>query len=140
MKVIIASGRDYKFTDEYKIFLDSVLITLPITEVVCGDASGADKEGELWAVSHGLPVKHFPAEWNNFNLPKVARRTNKYGKEYNPCAGHCRNEQMALYADACILFKGGNGTANMRNRAHEHGLILHDVYRTDYKYFNHEHG
>ena len=81
MKVIIASGRDYKFTDEDKIFLDSVLITLPITEVVCGDPSGADKEGELWAVANGLPVKHFPAEWNNFNLPNVAPCPNKYEKE-----------------------------------------------------------
>jgi len=49
----------------------------------------------------GLKIKSFPAKWE------------RYGKS----AGMKRNLQMAMYADACILFPGGRATANMKELA-----------------------
>lgn len=70
-----------------------------ITEEVCGTARGADTLGKQWAEAHQIPVKEFPADWN------------QYGK----AAGPIRNKQMMEYADAAIVFIWDNsrGSANM---------------------------
>lgn len=111
MKTIIAGGRDYFFSLEDEAFLDS----LPITEVVCGCAKGADTCGEEWALERGLPVKRFPAKWDKFGLG----------------AGHIRNRQMALYAEVVVLFPGGKGTASMHKTAKELGLTIHKMKETE---------
>lgn len=51
-----------------------------------------------------------PADWN------------KYGKS----AGYKRNEQMAIYADACLAFWDGKskGTKHMIGLAKRHNLRL----------------
>lgn len=95
MKTIIAGGRNYYFTQEDIVFLDS--IKTQITEVVCGMASGADTCGKVWAEENGIPVAKFPADWN------------KFGKS----AGFRRNREMAEYAYSLIAFPGGTGTKNM---------------------------
>jgi len=110
MKVIIAGGRSYKFTALDRSRINGLKLVLPITEVVSGCASGADQEGELWAKSAGIPIKHFPANWS------------KYGKS----AGPIRNREMANYADAVILFKGGSGTKNMLEEARAKGLKIYN--------------
>lgn len=112
MKVIIAGGRDYIFSIEDINLLDDLHKEHDFSEVVSGGAWGADFEGEQWAARNGIFVKKFPADWN------------KHGR----AAGPIRNKQMAQYADALITFKGGRGTANMKNQAREYGLnILHQV-------------
>lgn len=97
MRIVIAGGRNHKFTRIDHEFLNECA---GITEVVSGGARGADICGELWADSRGLPVKVFPADWEGL------------GKG----AGHIRNKQMAEYADGAILFPGGTGTANMKQQ------------------------
>lgn len=58
MKVIIAGSRS--FCDYAR--LKSVLATIPaITEVVCGEARGADSLGRRWAEENNISVKSFPA-------------------------------------------------------------------------------
>lgn len=104
MKVIIAGGRDYKFTDRDKLYLD--LHHHLIDEVVSGGASGADEQGEEWARSKNIPVKIFPADW----------------KTHGRAAGPIRNREMAWYADALIAFPGGRGTENMIKTATKLGL------------------
>ena len=106
VKTIIAGGRNYELTSEDKAWLD----TLPITEVVCGGATGADDGGRIWAKSKGLPVKMFPADWN------------KHGK----AAGPIRNQLMAEYAEAVALFDGGKGTNDMRHKAIRRKLVIHN--------------
>lgn len=106
MKVIVAGGRDYRPTRSAWFWLRDTLYSLDCTEVVSGGANGADTMGEKIAERLGFPVKRFAADWN------------KHGK----AAGPMRNEQMAQYADACVLFPGGRGTADMRARAIAHGL------------------
>lgn len=118
MKVIVAGGRDFSDYELVKLILDAR--KAKITEVVSGACPrrwnkqkrlwvGADYFGELWACENGIPVRLFPADWRPNG--KLDRR-----------AGHKRNEQMAQYADALVAFPGGNGTADMINRAVVHGL------------------
>lgn len=107
MKIIIAGGRDYVFTQEDIQRLDDIKGV--ITEVVCGCAKGADTEGADWARTWGIPVKDFPADWT-------------LGKG----AGHIRNKQMGEYADGVILFKGGKGTENMFKQATRMKLHIWD--------------
>jgi hypothetical protein len=108
MKTIICGGRDYVLTRGDARWLDELRVSLPITEVVCGEAKGADAGGKKWAIARGVPVKSFPAEWSVF------------GKH----AGPIRNEQMAEYAEGCIAFPGGFGTGDMIRRAHKHGCMV----------------
>lgn len=70
-----------------------------VAEVVCGDAQGADRLGERWAIQHKIPVVHFPAEWGRFG-----RR-----------AGVFRNCRMAAYGDCLFALWDGNshGTHHM---------------------------
>lgn len=106
MKTIIAGGRHYNLTDEDREFLDS----LTITEVVSGVAPGADLDGVSYAIARNLPIEQFPADWR------------RYGKR----AGFIRNREMAKYAEACVLFPGGRGTASMAREAAKEGLTVHD--------------
>lgn len=110
MKTIIAGGRNYKFTADDLERLEAFRACNAITEVVSGGAKGADTEGERWAEKHNITIQVFPANW----------------KEHGRAAGPIRNRQMAVYADACILFPGGRGTDNMNRTAHEHNLIVYD--------------
>lgn len=91
MKVIVAGSRSIYQYDKIKKVLDLENKSNPITEVVCGMARGADLLGKLWAEENGIKVKEFPANWD------------KFGKS----AGYKRNEEMAKYADACIIFWDG---------------------------------
>lgn len=55
---------------------------LTVTEVVCGEAPGADTLGRLWAEDHGIPVASFPAEWDNLEAPGAVVKVNRWGKHY----------------------------------------------------------
>ncbi len=74
-----------------------------ITEIVSGTCKGVDQLGEEWAGRKGIPVKRFPADWN------------QYGRR----AGPLRNREMAKYADALIAIWDGEsrGTKNMIDEA-----------------------
>jgi len=109
-RAIIAGGRNYQCGKAEAQWLDNLHKSLGIDEVISGGATGADNFGERWAKYHGLKVQLFPADWYN------------QGK----AAGPIRNEAMAKYADICILFPGGTGTADMKRRAIAHGLIVRE--------------
>lgn len=113
MKLIVAGSRGF---DDYKLLsahLDDINRRFGISEIVSGTARGADRLGERYAVEHGIAIKRFPADWNNFGR----------------AAGYIRNEQMAKYADACICFwiDGSKGTGHMINLARQYGLRLRIV-------------
>ena len=112
MKVIIAGGRDYKPDALSHFVIHCNHHIFNFTEIVSGGCTGADKFGEEYAKEYGIPVKRFPADGG------------KHGKK----AGPIRNDLMAQYADAVILFPGGRGTENMRKAANRYGLeILFDA-------------
>lgn len=106
MKTIIAGGRGYELTKADFLALDA----LTITEVVSGCARGADRGGERYAAMRKILVKKFPANWA------------KFGRR----AGHIRNQDMADYAEQCVLFPGGAGTNSMFEKATAAGLVVHD--------------
>ena len=107
MKIIIAGGRDYRFTTRDRTRLNHIE---GVTEVVSGGARGADTEGESWAAFHRIPVRRFLPNWD------------RYGKR----AGMLRNREMAEYADAVALFPGGKGTESMAHEAAVRGLRIYD--------------
>jgi len=73
------------------------LSELGITEVVSGNARGADKLGEQWARRHGVPIKLMPANW----------------ADKGPKAALIRNAEMAEYADALIAIWDGKSTGTL---------------------------
>lgn len=97
MRVIVAGGRDYQDYNRVKNILDTSIIE--ITEVVCGEAAGADGLGRKWAEENKIPVTSFPANWN----------------KYKRKAGFLRNTEMAEYAESLIAFWDGfsKGTNHM---------------------------
>lgn len=113
MKVIIAGGREFKNYGRLKNMCDYFLGNLNEVEVVCGMARGADKLGKQYAEEKNFKVAKFPADWE------------KSGKG----AGAIRNEEMAIYADALILFWDGmsRGSADMLKRAKAHKLKIREV-------------
>lgn len=106
MRVIIAGGREYQLSADDRAVLDRLRTSLPISEVVCGMARGADLGGRDWALAKGIPVREFPADWHGL------------GRK----AGPIRNQAMADYAEALIAFPGGKGTADMVTKATARGL------------------
>ena len=82
-------------------------------EIVSGGARGADSLGEQYARERGFKLSVFRAEWN------------KYGKS----AGYRRNEQMALYADAVVVFWDGvsKGSKHMIDIAMRQGIKVRVV-------------
>jgi len=99
MKLIIAGGRDFDDYEMMCMVLDEDLFKQPVTEVVCGEAKGADALGKRWAIEHKIPVTSYPAKWDF----------------YGPAAGPIRNAEMARYTDTAIVFWDGKsfGTSNM---------------------------
>lgn len=114
MRLIIAGGRDYIFTDRDYAKLDELHKKHPVTFVISGKARGADTCGEEWAKRNDLNVLEFPADW--------------CGK--GKSAGHIRNIEMAMVAHALAIFPGGKGTASMFKAAKDHRLEIFD-FRTD---------
>ena len=108
MKCVLAGGRDYRFSIDDIVYLDSLRLSLPITEVVTGGASGADTDGARWARQHLLPLRTFPANW----------------QLHERSAGPIRNREMAAYAQALVVFPGGRGTANMVRAALNRRLVV----------------
>lgn len=125
-KVIIAGSRHL---NNYDYIVDAVKESgFKIDEVISGCANGIDTCGELWAVNEKIPVKTFPAKWNDLKTEPCIIKTNKYGKQYNVLAGHNRNKEMAEYATHLILIWGGksSGSANMKKLATEKNLIIYE--------------
>lgn len=123
VKVIVAGGRD--FDDYWGLSYECRKIlefgrsggqAESNTEIVSGKARGADRLGERFAEQYKIPIKEFPADWDNL------------GKS----AGYIRNKEMAQYADMLIAFWDGQskGTKHMIDLAIEHGLEVH-IFRYD---------
>jgi hypothetical protein len=101
VKLIIAGGRKYvpRATDEAVI--TAVVQAHHVDEIVSGGSGGADAMGENYGKAMGIRVSVYPAKWGT------------HGKK----AGPIRNREMARYADVCLLFPGGAGTADMKRAA-----------------------
>lgn len=117
-RCIIAGGRGYTDYREGVARLDALFQGRRPDEVISGNAAGADTVGEIWALNRFVPVRHFPARWDDLEAPgAVVRERN--GRRYNAVAGHQRNQQMADVATRLVVFWDGKsrGTRDMVQRA-----------------------
>ncbi len=127
MEVIIAGGRNFKPKRMHYKILHELHKEHIFTKIHSGKANGADTFGEEFAKIHQITVVEHPANWEDIEATPCVIKTNKRGTQYNCLAGFVRNEDMAISADAVVLFKGGSGTNDMRKRAITHNLtILYD--------------
>ena len=109
IKTIIAGSRTI---NNLQYLEDSLsMIEWEISEIVSGTAKGVDTLGEDIGLKYNIPVKFMAADWK------------ANGKK----AGFIRNEEMAKYADACVILWDGksNGTKNMIELAKQYNLKLH---------------
>lgn len=106
MRVLVCGSRDF---NDYET-LEKELNGYDITEVIEGEARGADKLSRVYAEHRGIPVKGYPADWTLFG-----RR-----------AGPIRNRQMLTEGkpDCVVAFRGPNsrGTQNMIDQATKAGV------------------
>lgn len=113
MKALVCGGRDYH--DKWFLFefLDAIHLETPITTVIHGDYSGADRLAGEWANANGIECIPVPAQWTEL------------GKK----AGPIRNQKMLdMNPDVVIAFPGHNGTADMCSKARRKGVkIIHGV-------------
>lgn len=106
-KLIVSGGRDFNDLD---FAVDALLrfhAYRPVTELITGEAEGADSIGKAWAEEMGITHTGFPVldtDW----------------KTLGPKAGHVRNAQMLDYGpDAVLAFPGGTGTQDMVDIAND---------------------
>jgi hypothetical protein len=89
-----------------------------ISEVVCGEATGVDTLGKVWARQNNIAIKSFRPNWYPLGV-------------YNKLAGFERNEEMGDYADALIAVYDGKsgGTKHMINYMKRLGkrYFVHDL-------------
>src|SRR3569833_724971 len=99
MKVLVCGGRRY--TDQTFAFavLDRVHVKRPITLIIEGGATGADRFAREWAIARGVRYQTFEANWQ------------RYGNR----AGPVRNHTMLREGkpDFVVAFAGGSGTAHL---------------------------
>lgn len=110
-KIIVAGSRDFYDYEFLKQRLDNALKNISEEiEIVSGKAKGADTLGEQYAKERGYKIKEFPADWTGL------------GRK----AGPLRNEQMAEYANACVVFwkNKSRGSEDMISRSKNHKLKL----------------
>lgn len=102
LKVIIAGSRSILEMAHVEKAIS--LAGFVISEVVCGEATGVDTLGKVWARKNGVAIRSFRPNW----YPMGA---------YNKLAGFERNEEMGDYADALIAVYDGKsgGTKHMIN-------------------------
>lgn len=82
--------------------LDAMVPQGRLVQVVSGgEPTGVDRCGEVFAKLNNLAVRIFPADWN------------RHGRG----AGPVRNEQMARFADAALVFVGKSPTPGSSNMA-----------------------
>lgn len=109
MRVLVCGGRDFN----NKELMEDVLKQWNITEIIEGEARGADTLSREYAEEHEIPVKSFPANWN----------------EFGRSAGHLRNSQMLVEGkpDLVVAFPGGKGTMNMIMQAKKANVEVYEV-------------
>lgn len=66
MKLLVCGSRDYN--DHLRLYqvLDAIHDQRGVTELIEGEAKGADTLAREWAESHNIPVRKFPADWATY--------------------------------------------------------------------------
>lgn len=113
MKVLVCGGRDF---DNLRKVFDTMSSFVAehgmITEVIHGDAKGADFLARVWAIYCGVKETRFPADWDT----------------HGHAAGGIRNQQMLDDNPvAVIAFPGGRGTSDMIGKARRKQTFVMEI-------------
>lgn len=113
MRVLVCGGRDFNNIAFILTRLDKLHAETPITEMITGGATGADKHASDWGKTKPEIVRWVcKADWE------------KHGK----AAGPKRNARMLEWKpDLVVAFPGGRGTADMVRRAKAAGVKIYEV-------------
>lgn len=106
MRVIVCGGRNF----QNKLWINSHLDNIKITELAHGGANGVDSIAGEWAKENGIPVTVFTADWDSLGRAAGPIRNRRMLEEFRP--------------DIVIAFMygSGNGTKNMAIQAKELGV------------------
>lgn len=95
---------------------------LPIILMHGACPTGVDLVVDKWAERNLIPVKRYPAKWDDYSHP-LSRKVSKGGRTYNAMAGPIRNQQMVDKGPSyMVAFPGGSGTRDCVRRADEAGI------------------
>lgn len=121
MKVLITGGR--VFTNAVDAFykLDQFHALVPITELIHGDAEGADALAKLWAEQRG--IVHHPEPVPPESWQRLGGR-----------AGNARNSLMLRKwePEVVIAFPGNSGTLDMVKKARAQKTPTFMTWSADY--------
>lgn len=111
MRVLVCGGRDFLGDEAWNLVMETlsaIHAETPITAVIQGGASGADRLGRYWAEMRGIKSVTVPALW----------------AEHGRAAGPIRNQRMLddFKPALVVAFPGGRGTADMVRRAEAAGV------------------
>jgi hypothetical protein len=107
-RILVCGGRDYRDADAVFATLDAINAVQPITQIIEGGATGADRLALAWAIKRKVEVKTFCAEWTLNGRAAGPIRNRKMLDEGKP--------------DKVVAFPGGRGTANMVEQAKSAGV------------------
>lgn len=81
----------------------------PITELGQGEARGVDRFAKEWAEDQGIPMKPYPADWDQFEEAAGAIRNGEMLDDFRP--------------DYLLVFpRGGPGTTDCAKQARKKGF------------------
>ena len=126
IKCIVAGSRHLY---NYGLVVDAIKESgFKIDQIVCGCAKGPDSNGKIYGQKNNIPVKDFPAKWDDFSVTPCFIKTRRDGAKYNSWAGHNRNKEMANHGSHLILIWDGksSGSASMKKLAKEQGLVIYE--------------
>lgn len=129
LRVVVFGGRDFSDQRLMDETLDSFHADIGIAMLIEGEANGADKRAAHWARRRGVPVEPYPADWDDITHADARPARSAGGKMYDAAAGGRRNQQMIDEGrpDCGIAFKGGSGTADMKDRCELAGVPVFDI-------------
>ncbi|PZR89767.1 MAG: hypothetical protein DI537_20400 [Stutzerimonas stutzeri] len=121
MRVLVCGGRDYRDAVRFRNEMSRIHSKLGISHLIHGDALGADRLADAWALMCGIPVTAYPANW--YPDGKDGGRDDK--------AGPKRNAKMLAEGrpDLVVAFPGWSGTNDMVERARAAGVRVMEIER-----------
>ncbi len=114
-RVLVCGGRDYQDWRAVADTLRSLHERSPISLIIHGCDPGAASLAVRWAVGAGVPTSGFDADF----------------RSHGPGAERMRNERMIMESkpDLVLAFPGGQGTADLIERATAAGVRVEQVGR-----------
>ena len=84
MRVLVCGSRHFQNYQLLKNTLDAIHKENEITEIIQGEARGADRLSSDWAILNKIPERRFPANWDVYGRRAGPIRNHQMLKEGKP--------------------------------------------------------